>query len=201
INPGHARTIAPDVAVGATLRTYRIAVAATWEYCNAYGGGTNAGTVASINTWLNGANAVYERELTIHLNLVNDTDVLYTTERGFTASTDPYTNDNVGTMLNEVGNDLNTNVGSANYDLGHVLGQLSFTGASGIAFIGVVCNNTNQGGLGPLKGRGATQVGGTVGNATALGVWVHEIGHQFGANHSFNGTQGNCSQRNAATTY
>jgi hypothetical protein len=201
VNPGHARTISPEVAVGSTLRTYRIAIATTWEYSNAYGSGTNAGTVASLNTWLNGANAVYERELTIHLNLVNDTDILYTTERGFTAGTDPFTNDNVGTMLNEVRPVLRDQVGQANYDLGHVLGQLGFTGASGVSFIGAVCNNANQSGLGPLKGGGATQVGGTVGNITALGVWVHEIGHLFGASHSFNGTVSNCNQRNTATSY
>ncbi|MEP7342896.1 MAG: reprolysin-like metallopeptidase [Acidobacteriota bacterium] len=201
VNPGHSRTISPEVAVGSTLRTYRIAIAATWEYCNAYGGGTNAGTVASLNTWLNGANAVYERELAVHLNLVNDTDIFYTTERGFTAGTDPFTNDNVSTLLNEVRPVLRDQVGQANYDVGHVLGQLGFTGASGVAFIGAVCNNANQGGLGPLKGGGATQVGGTVGNSTALGVWVHELGHLFGASHSFNGTVSNCTQRNTATSY
>jgi hypothetical protein len=37
-------------------------VAATWEYCNTFGGGRTADTVASIATWLNGVNAVYERE-------------------------------------------------------------------------------------------------------------------------------------------
>ena len=31
---------------GDTLRVYRIAIAATWEYCNTFGGGTTAGTVA-----------------------------------------------------------------------------------------------------------------------------------------------------------
>ncbi len=203
INPGDGRTFAPEVSVGSTLRTYRIAVAATWEYCNAYGGGTNSGTVASINTWLNGVNAVYERELAVHLNLVNNTNILYTTERSFNAGTDPFTNDNVSTMLNEIRPVLRDQVGQANYDLGHVLGQLGSTGGSGISFIGVVCNDFNFGGLGPIKGGGATLVGGTAGNSTALGVWIHEIGHMFGANHSFNGTLSNCSgsQRNAATAY
>ncbi len=128
INPGTARIGAPQVAVGPTLRTYRIAIAATWEYCNSYGSGTTAGTVASINTWLNGANAVYERELAIHLNLVNDTDVIYSTERGFAAGTDPYDNANVGVMLDQVRPDLRDNVGQANYDIGHVFGQLGFHG-------------------------------------------------------------------------
>ncbi|HSO75725.1 MAG TPA: M12 family metallo-peptidase, partial [Blastocatellia bacterium] len=200
ISPGTVSIAAPAVAVGPTLRTYRIAIAATWEYCNSYGAGTTAGTIASINTWLNGANAIYERELAIHLNLVNDTDVIYSTERGFTAATDPYDNTNVGVMLDQVRPDLRDRVGQANYDLGHVFGRIAATGGSGIAFVGVVCNNSNFSGLGPVKGGGATLVGGTAGNSTALGVWVHELGHQFGANHNFNGTLGNCGgQRNNGT--
>ncbi len=200
INPGEARIAGPLVSVGPTLRTYRIAIATTWEYSNSFGSGTNAGTVASLNTWLNAANAVYERELAVHLNLVNDTDIFYTTERGFTASTDPFTNSNVGAMLSEVRPVLRDQVGQANYDFGHVLG-LAGSGASGVAFIGIICDNTNQGGLGALKGGGATTVSGAAGNSLALGVWVHELGHQFGANHSFNGTLSNCSQRNAGTAY
>jgi hypothetical protein len=125
-------------SVGSSMRNYRIAIAATWEYCNQYGSGTTAGTVATINTWLNAANLVYEREMAVHLNLVNDTDVLYTTQRNFTATTDPYDNSNVNAMLNTVQSDLNTNVGVANYDIGHVLGQIAGTGGSGVAYIGVV---------------------------------------------------------------
>ncbi|HZS10468.1 MAG TPA: M12 family metallo-peptidase [Blastocatellia bacterium] len=202
-SPAESPAAAPNVAVGPTLRNYRIAIAATWEYCNAYGGGTVSGTVASLNTWLNAANVVYERELAVHLNLVNDTDVLYTTDRLFTALTDPYDNSNPATMLDQVRPDLRDHVGEANYDVGHVLGQIVGTGGSGISFVGVVCDNTDFSNLGPIKGGGATLVGGAIGNNTALGVWVHELGHQFGADHSFNGTLGNCAppSRNNATAW
>jgi hypothetical protein len=200
------RALAPDVAqvaVGPTRRNYRIAIAATWEYCNQYGGGTNAGTVASLNTWLNAANLIYERDVAVHLNLVNDTDVFYTSERGFSAGSDPYDNSDVGQMLNQVRSDLRDKVGSANYDVGHVLGQLGGLGASGVAYVGVVCSNSDFDGQGPLKGGGATLVGGSAGNNIALGVWVHELGHQFGANHSFNGTQDACAapSHNNATSW
>lgn len=197
INPGSAQTVVPQTAVGPSLRTYRIAIAADWEYCNQYGGGTTAGTIASINTWLNGANLIYEREFAIHFNLVNDTDVIYSTDRGYTAATDQYDNSNVSTMLNQVRPDLSTNVGQANYDIGHVFGQIGGTGGSGIAFVGVVCSGSD------IKGGGATLVGGAVGNSTALGVWVHELGHQSGASHSFNGTLGNCAggNRSAGTAW
>ncbi len=192
-----------QIAVGTTHRNYRIAIATTFEYTQSYGGGTVAGTVSSLNTWLNGANLIYERELSIHLNLVNNTDVIYSADRGFTATTDPYDNANVGTMLDQVRPNLRDNVGEANYDLGHVLGTLGVTGGSGIAFVGVACSNSNYNSLGAIKGGGSILLGGTVGNVTALGVWVHELGHQFGANHNFNGSLGNCSgsNRSAANSF
>jgi len=204
INPGRFAVDAPQVAVGATLRNYRIAIATTFEYSNTYGGGTNAGTISSLNTWLNNANAIYERDLAIHLNLVGDIDVLYTAERGFTAATDPYNNDSAGAMVDVARSDLNTKVGAANYDLGHVFGTFASTGGSGVAYVGVVCLDFDNGdSFGPLKGGGATRFGGAPGNVFALGVFAHELGHQFGANHNFNGTVDNCgpSQRSEATSY
>ncbi len=196
LNPQEIQRDAPQVAVGPTLRNYRIAIATTFEYAQNYGGGTVAGTVSSLNTWLTNANAIYERELSVHLNLANSTSVIYSADRGFTAMSDPYDNNNVGSMLNVVRGNLSSNVGSANYELGHVFGYIGGTGGSGVAYIGVVCQNYAYGQPGEIKGGGSTLVGGSVGNPTATGVWVHELGHQFGANHNFNGTLGNCSSGN-----
>ncbi len=176
ITPELPQTDAPEVAVGSTLRSFRIAIATDYEYTSAYGNGTVAGTITSLNTWLNGANLIYERELSIHLNLVNNTSIIYTTPD------DPYDNNDVINMLFAVTNDLNDKVGQTNYDIGHVMGYLP-GGASGVAFVGVACLN---------NGGGATLMGGSVGNSSALGVWVHELGHEFGADHNYNGTQGNC---------
>ncbi len=203
LNPQEIQRDVPQVAVGPTLRNYRIAIAATFEYAQNYGGGTVAGTVSSLNTWLNNANAVYERELSVHLNLANSTNVIYSADRGFTATSDPYDNSNVGSMLDVVRGNLSSNVGTANYDLGHVFGYISGTGGSGVAYIGVVCQNFAYSQPGEIKGGGSTLVGGSVGNSTALGVWVHELGHQFGANHNFNGTLSNCGSgnHNNATSY
>jgi uncharacterized protein (TIGR03437 family) len=203
--------LAPDVAVGEQLRIFRLAIAATWEYANAFGAGTNAGTLASINTWLNGLNAIYERELSVRLTLASGTSVLYTTERGFNAGNDPFDNANVLAMMEQVRPVLRDQVGVTNYDLGHVLGASSGFNAQGTAGLGVVCDNTQFNPLtgspdqqGPNKGRGASVFGVSypVGDSLPLGLWAHEIGHQFGAHHSYNAANGFCgSQRNGPTAY
>lgn len=202
---------APDVAVGDQLRTFRIAIAATWEYANAFGGGTNTGTLASINTWLNGLNAIYERELSVRLTLASGTNVLYTTERGFNAGSDPFENANVLAMQEQGRPVFRDQVGVNNYDLGHVLGAGSGFNNQGTAGLGVVCDNNQFNPLtgspdqqGPNKGRGASTLGASypVGDARPLGIWAHEISHQFGAHHSYNTANGFCgSQRHGLTAY
>ncbi len=180
-------------SVGPTRRNYRIAISATNEYCATYGGSTLSGTVASLNTWLNGINAVYERELNIHLNMVSANNVLF-----YANANDPYSNGNPGSMLSEVRPVLRDIVGESNFDIGHVIG----TGGAGVAWLGVVCDNGNANGdtLGPIKGGGVSCISGTVGSASPLNLIMHEIGHQFGAAHSFNAGTGQCgSNRSPAS--
>ncbi len=182
-------------ANGATRRNYRIALATTGQYYQAYGGNDNA-VVASLNAWLNAINAIYEKELAVHLNLVDNTAILYTD-----GDTDPFTNSSAGAMSNEVRPVLRDNVGQANYDVGHVLGS----GGGGVAYVGVICQNGDNGGdgKGPLKGGGATRVSGTAGTGSSVAILAHELGHQFGSQHNFNGTSGSCGggRRNAPTAY
>lgn len=185
---------APAAPVGDTLRTYRIAIAATSEYSAQFGGGNVGQTIASINVWLNAANAIYERELSLRMVLIgNNSQVVYTAEP------DPFTNTDPNAMLTQVRTTLRDQIGTANYDLGHVLG----TGGSGVAYIGVACSAAADGN-GPFKGGGVSLMGGTAGNSTYVGLWTHELGHQFGANHSFNGTTGFCGiagGRSDSSTY
>ena len=180
----------PAVPVGDMLRTFRVAIATTQEYTNdpALGGGTVAGGLASVNTWLNGVNAVFDRELSVRMNLVaNDNLVI------FTAENDGFTNGNNTLMVDEVRNVLRDTIGPANYDVGHVLGTSNNGGAAGIAYVRVICSESTQGGNGPLKGGASTLVTAPVGNPVGLFVFMHEFGHLFGGDHNFNVSAGPCA--------
>jgi hypothetical protein len=181
------RGVTPKVVSGATLRTYRLAVAATGEYTT-FHGGTVADAMAAIVTTMNRVNGVYERELSVRMVLVANNDLLIYTN----GASDPYTNDDGFAMLGENQTNVNTVIGSANYDVGHVVS----TGGGGVASLGSVCSGTN-------KARGVTGSGSPVGDAFDVDYVAHEIGHQFAGNHTFNGSGGNCSggNRNGNTAY
>ncbi|SDY05843.1 zinc-dependent metalloprotease [Hymenobacter psychrophilus] len=184
---------APPAPYGSQLRTLRLAVATTNEFVSRLGGGTTAGTMSAIVQLVNSLNGVYERELALRLQLVPDNDKLIFAS----AATDPFgTGTSPTTLLNANAGVLNTLIGAANYDLGHVLGYNS-GGYSGVAYVGVVCS-TSSGPSG--KGGGAS----TASSSSFLSeVTLHEIGHQLGSNHTFNGDKGNCSggNRSASLAY
>jgi subtilisin-like proprotein convertase family protein len=164
-------------------RTYRLAVAATGEY-TAFHGGTVALAQAAQVTTINRVVGILEREMAIRLVLVSNNNLLIYTN----AATDPYTNGTPGTMINENQTNTTTVIGSANYDIGHVFG----TNSGGLAGLGVVCNNTN-------KARGVTGSAAPIGDPFDVDYVAHEMGHQFGANHTFNNScNGN---RNAGTAF
>ena len=168
---------APGIATGATLRKYRFAIAVTQEYYNdpALGGKTEANTVASLNTWINSLNVIYERELAIRFSLVTNSDII------FKAEPDGLNNGVAADMLRDIQPILEAKVGLTNYDIGHVLGK---DGDGGLGGLGVACA------AGRGKGAGASGVSSPLGNAGSLKVFAHEIGHQFGAPHSWNGCNG-----------
>ncbi|WP_310397025.1 reprolysin-like metallopeptidase [Hymenobacter sp.] len=173
---------------GTQLRTLRLAMAATGEYVQRLGGGTVAGTLEAMVILVSSVNTVYERDLALRLVLVANNDRLIYLD----PATDPYVSSDPTSDNNDPTVLLNANqgvvvgvLGAGSFDLGHVLGYRG-GGYSGIAGIGAVCSATRA-------ARGSSTGSSAELMATVL---THEIGHQLGSGHTFNGDQGNCGSNN-----
>ena len=161
------------------LRTYRLALSATAEYTTFHGGTVALAAAAQVVT-MNRVNGVYEKDIAITMVIIpNNNSLIYTS-----AATDPYTNGTPGTMINQNQTNVDAVIGSSNYDIGHVFG----TNSGGLAGLGVVCT-------GGQKARGVTGSGAPIGDPFDIDYVAHEMGHQFGGNHTQNN---NCNSVAAA---
>lgn len=156
------------------LRSYRLAISCTGEYA-AFHGGTREKVLAAYNNTMTRVNGVYERDAGITMKLIGDTDkIIY-----LNGNTDPFTNGDGEIMLDENQATIDDVIGRNNYDIGHVFS----TGGGGIAQLRSPCSSS--------KAMGVTGQTTPVGDPFDIDYVAHEMGHQFGGNH----TQNNSCQR------
>ncbi len=189
-DPAEAERDAKGTRALQTLRTARFAVACTGEFGAHHsalqGNPPNVSDpLAVILTMVSRSNVVYEADLAVRFVLVaNNDQVVY-----FDPASDPYpdTCDGLGgtdcssPILGANSGVLNGVIGSSNYDVGHCVTRI----AGGVASLRSPC------GTGKARGVSGIPRGGDLDPFSAL-VVIHELGHQFGANHTFSGTRGRC---------
>ena len=172
--------------IAGVLKKYRLAVACTGEYAVAVGGTTKELALAAIVTSVNRVNGIYEKELDIRLTLVDSNlKVVF-----ITPTTDVFTgNNDAGVLINESQKVITDSIGSTKFDIGHTFS----TGGGGLAGLGVVCVDAQ-------KASGITGSSTPTGDPYDVDFVAHEIGHQFGATHTFNANTGNCAGNGEKTT-
>ncbi|MBP2323192.1 hypothetical protein JOF56_003577 [Kibdelosporangium banguiense] len=179
------------------LRTYRLALITDPSYANYFGA---ANVTAAKVTLVNRVAQIYEDETAIRLLLVNDTDktnlntpALASEPNGPCGAAPCYKPEELEfcdiPSLYATGVALGQLIGADKYDVGHL--GLGVNGG-GIAGLGVVG--------GTEKAVGCTGLPTPVGDFYAVDYVAHEVGHQFAGNHTFNGTEWNCSTGNREPT-
>ena len=177
--------------VGSSLRIYRLALASDPSYYS-YFGSVPANVTAGKVTLINRVTQIYEDETSIRLILVGTNDAVnFNTASQYSAAGYNATSC-TSTMLTQNHTAVTNAIGTASFDIGHII--LGADGG-GLANLGVVGSSS-------AKGGGCTGVPTPVGDQFAVDYVAHEMGHQFGGGHSFNGITTNCSggNRDAATS-
>ena len=174
------------------LRTFRLALVCSGEYSDFHLGPNQqnipstatdqekkTAVLSAMNTSITRVNGIFEKDLSVKLILVEDNDKLIFLDK----TTDNITDFDPNKMLNEVQSKCDNLIGDANYDMGHIFS----IGGDGLAGLGVVC-------VSGQKGSGVTGRSSPVGDAYDIDFVIHEMGHQFGANHTQNN---NCNRNNS----
>ena len=175
-------------------RVFRLALSCTGEYSqyhlteqgvllSATEAVKKSAVLAAMNTSMTRINGIFEKELALTMQLIGNTDDLIF----LNPNTDGYSNDDDIKLIEEVQAKCTSIIGASNYDIGH----LFTTGVSGLAELGSPCTDNKAQGV---SGRNTAG-----GDAFDIDFVAHEMGHQFGATHTYNNS---CSEnRTTATAY
>jgi len=171
---------------GTTMRTYNVAVLTTDEFGAEHGANAMTVIANTIQAW----NTIYNKDLAVNF-VLNRVQINNSNTDGMNSA---------NSRTTEAHNRIAAVFAAADYDIGHVFHYYAdFTnpaasggwGGGGLAGLGVVCNPNR-------KGAGWSGSFDNTSNGW-FNLSAHEIGHMFGAEHTFNGTNDNCTNAIAAT--
>lgn len=167
------------------LRLYRLALGCTGEWGILRG--TQEKALAEMVVFVDRANVYFEKEVSARLVIIASNENCINLD----GNLDPYQNSREGLSL--VGQNtavISQRVGFNNYDIGHLFSICYDVG--GVA-AGTLCSQA--------KGAGVTCHNSTsISNGIIL-VFVHEVGHQMSASHTFNHCPGQEGQTPSGTGY
>ncbi len=171
---------------GDFLKTYRIALVTTGEYYQA-NGNNDSDVMSWIMYAMNGLNTIFQVDMATRFDLDNRV-FMYNNP-----SNDPFSINANDNRTEQAALAIAQRFNAADYDIGHVLHNTpEFSGwqSGGLARVRSLCNNDN------FDGTIAKANGWSGGFQNQSNVWIqllaHEIGHQCGASHTFNGSGGSC---------
>ncbi|WP_430614918.1 reprolysin-like metallopeptidase [Flavobacterium sp. JP2137] len=177
-----------------TFRQYRLAMACTIEYAAFHLAQAQiaqipiqtiqqqkAVVLSAMVATMTRVNFIFERDLSIRMNLVDNNDEIIFIDR------DDFSNNNSNQLIAQSQSVINRIITSANYDIGHTVS----TGGGGLARLEAPCSRN-------IKAMGITGSPNPIGDPFDVDYVAHEMGHQFGATHTFNNYCGGTIQEETA---
>ena len=178
--PANASSLPAPGSFGTQLRTVRMAMLVTAEFYadNKGTGNSDQNVEAAVATVLNSIAAFYQQELSVSFTLVKPTSGAFYFSAMTTPtlpSSDPTTAGRVRDQNPGDARDLiNARFAAGSFDLGHCL----HNSGGGVAYVPAICSSNRGGGFSGASTNGFQH------------LFAHEVGHQFGAGHTFNGPCG-----------
>ncbi|WP_281987814.1 reprolysin-like metallopeptidase [Aquimarina aggregata] len=171
--------------IGDEYKKYRLALIVKANYTNNRANGDVNAAFNEIISIVDIATGIFESQVGITFEIVTDEETIFTESNSGPYGDRPI---NINILRGEDNDriraitylDDETNLGFDNYDVGHVIAS-GFDG--GIASTGQVCNNLKGGGMSAFpRGRSVDYF--------AIRTFTHELGHQFGAGHTYSASCG-----------